>query len=338
MLLVPALDVARGAALVSRAADLQGPAPARVTAAFEHRFDVSELTVPSRHGPLRARVYQPAGSTRRTVILTAGVHAEGIDEPRLTKLARDFAATGIAAVTPELPDLLEYRITPRLPDLIEDAALWVANNRALAPDGRVGVVGISFSGGLSVVAAGRASGLRDRLAFTVSFGGHGDLGRTLSYLCTGLLPDGTRHPPHDYGVVIILLNAAHLLVPPEQVEPLRAGIRTFLQRVAHRHGGSREGRRRLRRGHRDGTRRSGPRAAELLHCVNTRDVARLGPMLLPLVDGVTHGPGAVAERSPAPSAPVFLLHGADDNVIPGRRVAAARRDLRARAHRRCACS
>ena len=45
-------------------------------------------------------------------------------------------------------------------------------------------VGISFSGGLSVVAAGRP-GIRDRVAFVLSFGGHGDLSRVMHYLCSG---------------------------------------------------------------------------------------------------------------------------------------------------------
>ena len=54
-----------------------------------------------------------------------------------------------------------------------------------APDGRVGVVGVSFAGGLALVAAGRASiarGCRD----VVSLGGHADLPRVMTYLCTGI--------------------------------------------------------------------------------------------------------------------------------------------------------
>ena len=54
----------------------------------------------------------------------------------------------------------------------------------IAPDGRVGMIGISFAGGLSIVAAGRPS-IRDKVAFVMSFGGHGDLPRTLKYLVTG---------------------------------------------------------------------------------------------------------------------------------------------------------
>ena len=45
-------------------------------------------------------------------------------------------------------------------------------------------LGISFSGGLSIVAAGRES-IRDRVAFVMSFGGHGDLARALHYLTSG---------------------------------------------------------------------------------------------------------------------------------------------------------
>jgi hypothetical protein len=46
-------------------------------------------------------------------------------------------------------------------------------------------MGISFAGGLSVVAAGRPA-LRDHVAYVFSFGGHGDMQRVLRYLCSGL--------------------------------------------------------------------------------------------------------------------------------------------------------
>ena len=94
-------------------------------------------------------------------------------------------------------------------------------------------MGISFGGGLSVVAASR---LGDRAAWVLSFGGHGDLPRALRYLCTGVLPDGQTRPPHDYGVVIILLGVADRLVPADQVEPLRQGDLGVPERLPPRHG------------------------------------------------------------------------------------------------------
>ena len=57
-------------------------------------------------------------------------------------------------------------------------------------------------------------------------------------------------------------------------------------------------------------------AATLLGYVNDRDVARLGPQLQPYIGFYVDAPALSPSRSPAPSVPVFLLHGRDDNVIP----------------------
>ena len=94
-------------------------------------------------------------------MLTPGVHAMGIEEPRLKGLAGELAATGVTVVTIASPDLAHYRFTPQSVDQIEDAAKWLLAQPGLAPGGKVGLMGISFAGGLSLVAAGRPS-IRDR--------------------------------------------------------------------------------------------------------------------------------------------------------------------------------
>ena len=116
-------------------------------------------------------------------------------------------------------------------------------------------------------------------------------------------------------MAVVLLEVAPAMVPADQVEPLRRGVLTFLEGSLH-----------------DVTDK--PRAAvlfadaraqaaalpeparTLLSWVNERDVARLGPALLPHVEQLAGSASLSPERSPAPSAPVFLLHGRDDNVIP----------------------
>ncbi len=326
--LVPAIDLVRGASMVARAAGLDDPAARRLAAFGTVAVSTRDLEVPSRSGPLRARLYLPAGTLTRTVVLTPGVHAEGIDEPRLTKFARDIAAGGFAVVTTELPDLLRYEITARLPDQIEDVAAWTVAQRALAPDGRIGLVGISFSGGMSIVAAGRPA-LAGKVAFTLSFGGHGDLDRTMRYLCTGVQPDGTLRPPHDYGLVVLLLNFAPYMVPAEQVEPLRAGIRTFLK-ASHVDMVDKPAARLIFEraiAMEDGLPEPSRR---LLHAVNQREVAYLGPRVLPALDAVVLPDAVSPERAPAPVSPVFLLHGSDDNVIPAGESVRLAASLRAR--------
>jgi dienelactone hydrolase len=303
----------RAAAFVVQAAGMQGYA--RQAASLETgEFDERSLTIPWRGGKLRARLYTPRGGVDRAMVLVPGVHAAGVDEPRLVQFARDLASVRHAVLTAELIDLTKYQITPRSTDMIEDAALWLSEQRDLSNDGRVGMMGISFAGGLSIVASSRPS-LRDRVAFVMSFGGHGDLARTLRYLCTGVQPDGASRPPHDYGVAIILLSVAEQVVPPEQVEPLRTAILTFLE-------GSRLDMVDKARSAAEFDRARTLAAAlpeparTLMRYVNERDVAHLGPILLPHVTKLGDDRMLSPAREAAPRAPVYLLHGTDDNVIP----------------------
>src|SRR5438128_665375 len=139
--------------------------------------------IPTRDGPVRARIFTPAPASDDAVLLVSGVHPDGIDEVRLVDLARDLAGTGVNVVTPEIPDLMQYRLTGRVTDTIEQTAEWLADQRALSGTHRIGMIGVSFSGGLSIVAAGRPA-LRDRVAYVFSFGGHGNLPRVLRFYCT----------------------------------------------------------------------------------------------------------------------------------------------------------
>jgi len=317
----------RAAAFVVQAAGMQGFA---LTASrFETgEFDERTLTVPWRGGQLRARVYTPRGASERALLLVPGVHAAGVDEPRLVQFARDLASVRHTVLTAELTDLTQYQITPRTTDMIEDAALWLSQQPALAPDGRIGMMGISFAGGLSIIAASRP-GLRDRVAFVMSFGGHGDLPRTLRYLCTGIQADGKHRPPHDYGVAIILLSIAERVVPPEQAQPLRAAILTFLE-------GSRldlvdKARSAAEFDHARARAAVLPEPARtMMRYVNERDVVHLGPILLPHVTELGDDRMLSPGREAAPAAPVYLLHGTDDNVIPAIESSLLAETLRAR--------
>jgi pimeloyl-ACP methyl ester carboxylesterase len=72
-------------------------------------------------------------------------------------------------------------------------------------------------------------------------------------------------------------------------------------------------------------------SATLLRYVNDRDVVHLGPRLLPFV-GTSGGDTALSvSKSPKPSAPVFLLHGTEDNVIPSVESEYLAQDLRGHA-------
>ena len=328
-----ALPYVDAAAFIVRAANLTGGLPGRVAAARAHATTRVDLPpIPTRHGAVPARGYRPARATR-AVLLVPGVHMDGIDETRLVGMAEDLAATGYAVVTVAPPDLRQFRITPANTDVIEDAAAWIASQPDLAPDGKVGMVGISFSGGLSIVAAGRPA-LRDRVAFVMSFGGHGDLARVMRYLCSGSVPEApaassiadvvrggdslVMRPPHDYGVTVVLLTFADRVVPADQVAALRAGISIFLRASSLTLVDMTQAEAEFARARAYAATLPEPSRTLMTH-VNERAVDQLGPLLLPVVEQLASANDVRAlspELVDPPRAPVFLLHGSADTVIP----------------------
>jgi dienelactone hydrolase len=338
---------AHGLSFVIRAADMHG----RVREAAD--FDTiaeheREIAIPTTRGSLRARVYEPARS-RRATLLVSGLHPSGIDEPRLVRLARQLSASGLTVVTPDIPELSRFEITPGITDAIEQAAGWLASASGLAADRHTAMMGISFSGGLSIVAAGRSS-LGDRVSYVLSFGGHDDLSRVLRYLCTGTEPypqqavrltaGGTANSesmrsfvrvPHDYGVAVLLLGVAEHLVPASQVEPLRSAMRRYLFASALDSNVDKD-RAAVEFAQLRALQKKLPEpSASLLRYVNDRDVVHLGARLLPYVSAYGGDPALSVSKSVKPAAPVFLLHGADDNVIPSIESEYLAADLRGRA-------
>ncbi len=318
--------------LLLRAARVDTPALRPVARWQRATLTETERTFSSRRGALRARVYTPDTIRTRPLLLLGGVHALGIDEPRIRHFASEVARSGTVVVTPELPDLLSYLVTARLTDDIEDAALALAREaRTLGTahdDDRIGMLGVSFSGGLSIVAAGRQT-LRDHVAFVFSYGGHANLPRVLRYLATAEHPGGEVPPPHDYGGVILLMNVAPALVPDVQVAPLRAGVARFLH-ASHvamfdtaRAEQEFEEARAMEAHLPD-------EARHLLHLVNTRNTGELGRAMLPHLAPLGRDPALSPETSAVPAAPVFLLHADDDTVIPTHEAHALRATLESR--------
>jgi dienelactone hydrolase len=311
--------------VVVRAADLQGLLR-RVANLGTVRHVERLAAVPSQAGsPISVRIYAPAGASRQTVLLVAGLHPAGIYEPRLMALARELAKSRITVVTPNIRGLSRFAITPALTDDIEHVARWLAIDSGLAPTGRIGLIGISFTGGLAVVAAGRQS-LRHHVSYVLSVGGHGDLPRVLHYLCTGVMHEGSPTighgdplegvpRPHDYGQAVVLLNVADRLVPLGQVDALRSFVRRFLwASYLHRADQSRAAAEFAAL--RDEVRMAPEPSATLLRHLSDRDVERLGSQLLAHIGDYGNEPALSPDRSPPPAAGVFLLHGRSDSVIP----------------------
>jgi hypothetical protein len=247
-------------------------------------------------------------------------------------------------------------LSPGLSDTIEQAAAWLADNRELAPARRIGLFGVGFSGGLSIVAAGRPS-LADRVSHVFSLGGHDDLPRVLRYLCTGQeqFPPGqarialdasgaarsggtggagreqVTRVPHEFGAAVLLVGAAERVVPAAQAEALREAVRQYL--VASAHNGSAD--KAMAPADLDALNARIVKMPEpsrtLMRYVVGRDVVHLGARLLPYVNGFSSPPSLSVSKSPKPRVPVFLLHSIDDNLVPSIESEYLAQDLRGHA-------
>jgi hypothetical protein len=319
---------ARGLSFVVRAADLQGT-PRRLADAGAGEIREQDIEIPAAAAPLKAHIYEPTQPQGRAMLLVPPLDDAGA--PRVAGLARQLAASGITVVTPDIPELARFEIAPGATTAIEQAAMWLASERALAPDGKVGIAGIGFSGGLAVVAAGRPT-LANRVAYVVSIGGHHDLPRVLRYLCTGTEPRPSNQirlkanttdqdpaafvgAPSDYGVALALLGVTPRLVPAAQLEPMRAAVLGFIETLP-RDGTTRPEGNRNAPAAADAARRLSEPAATLFRYLVAGDVVHLGARMLPHVSAYGSDASLSPARSPKPSAPVFLLHDSGDRVVP----------------------
>src|SRR5262249_15271420 len=101
-------------------------------------------------GPFRMRWYRANASCEKSLVLGHGVHWKSIHEPRLVAFAQQLARAGVCVATPELRDLADYRITRSGLTTLIDAVRHIQTHANLAGDRPVGLMGLSFAGGLSL--------------------------------------------------------------------------------------------------------------------------------------------------------------------------------------------
>src|SRR6185369_6584439 len=96
---------------------------------------------------------------------------------------------------------------------------------------RVGVMGMSFAGGLSLLAAADPRFASD-IGFVVAIGAHDDLERVLRFFATNEIaqPDGTtvKLEAHEYGALVMIYGNAERFFPAADVPAAREALRLRL--------------------------------------------------------------------------------------------------------------
>jgi pimeloyl-ACP methyl ester carboxylesterase len=267
--------------------------------------DVTEEAFPiaGARFTIRGRLYTPHGTPRGAILLVPGVHHLGIDEARLVRFARAIGSAGVVVLTVETGALKDYRIEGASADDIGEAA-----HALRAHVGHpVGVMGMSFAGGLALLAASDPRFAPD-VAFVVAVGAHDDLARVLRFFATNAIPrpDGSvaRLTAHPYGPLVLVYDRVADFFPPADVPGARDALRLWLWEEKDL------ARARLAT--------LTPDARAKLTVLFDGGIASIAPELLAEIDA---HPDAMRAASPhgrlgGLHAPVFLLHGAGDSVIP----------------------
>jgi dienelactone hydrolase len=255
-------------------------------------------------GVVHGRLYLP--ERRRNapgLVVLHGVHHLGIDEPRLVGFAKAMASCGLRVLTPELPGIKDYHVGLGSVEVIAESTRWFAR-RTVGP---VGVLGLSFSGGLALVAATDPVYRKD-FKFVFAVGSQDEMSHVANYYLTGqeLRPDGTteRLKPHEYGPLVLEYEHLEDFVPAEDEAAIRPVLREHLyenwsaEQLAEAKLNARQK----------------IEATELMDSGSAAARAKLA------ASDAKHAM-EMKELSPdgklrTMATPVFLLHGEADNIIP----------------------
>ena len=271
--------------------------------------------------PLRAYVYRPArGRAIGAYLLSPGLHYLGPEDPRSDRFARVLGAAGFIVVAPFLPDYLDLQLAPRATD---DLAVAWESVEAEARSQRLprpAIFSISFGSQPAIALAARDTH-RARVGALVLFGGFADFDATVKFAITGKHDARDAAPAAAYdplNVPVVFLNLLPYMPIEGDREALARAWRAFVQRT----WGKPEMKSRSEHA---------PVAediAQYLYSEADREMFRVGCGLRPgaiahveraLSQGETRDAFAFADPRPDLArvlAPVVVVHGQEDDVIP----------------------
>lgn len=270
-----------------------------------HGLDTQEVTISTTQGPVRARLFIPRGIVHPPgMVLVHGIHHLGIDEPRLMSFARAAASSGFSVLTPEIAALADYHVDGASISTIGESTAWLQQRLGTGP---VTVVGVSFAGGLSLLAACDPR-YAPHMRALVLMGAYDNLSRVARFLATSQaeFPDGRMEPytAHDYGAAVFVYSHLEQFFPASDLAVAHDALRDWLW---ERPSGAQALFPQL-----------SPASRTTMEILLTRQIDRLRPQLLSAIQEDASQLSAISPEGKlgALHTPVFLLHGATDDIIP----------------------
>jgi dienelactone hydrolase len=270
-----------------------------------HPVRTEETNFETGNRQLPTRLYFPADVEHApAVVIVHGIHHLGYNEPRLVRFAKAMSGAGLIVATPNLPEIAGYEIKPVSIDEIAAAADDLAQ-RLRTPC--VGVLGLSFAGGLALQAASDPASAQ-HICYVVAVGAHDDMSRVMKFFATDQIeyPDGTVRPmaSHEYGALVAIYAHPEEYFPATDISLAHDAIRAQLYEDLLKAEAI--------------TSRMSPVGQATMRMLLSRDHTQAKKMLLSTLGKHQQEMEAVSPASELYRihVPVLLLHGAGDNVIP----------------------
>lgn len=192
-------------------------------------FATQDVAMPTANGAVPARLYLPTGIAHPPgIVIVHGIHHLGIDEPRLVNLARAAAASGYAVLTPQVAALADYHVDADSIATIGESAVWLERRIGSGP---VTVIGVSFAGGLALLAATDPQ-YAPHMRALVLMGAYGSLWRVSRFLASDQaeLPGGRWIPytAHEYGALVLVYDHLDQFFPAADLPVAREALRDLL--------------------------------------------------------------------------------------------------------------
>ena len=264
--------------------------------------------LPAGKEALHSSIYDSPKSGAVPIVFLHGMSPLGISDPRQVRAVHALVHAGFRVICPEIPAIRNLHIEA---GSITDFIALLKNilaDRSLTPTGRLALFAPSFSGAICLRAASE-TGLADKISAACAMGSLAGIRGSMEYLFLSTEADA-------YARYIVLANYLPLVKKYAVLgrvfaamaqdnwsenaaeNPLMPGIR--------RTGYTQEALRKLKPAQR--------KQAEMLRD-NSSYRAQVFAELLPYMEKEISAYD-VLSVAPKIAAPVFLLHGADDNVIP----------------------
>lgn len=150
-------------------------------------------------GDMQADVYRPAGArSHGTIIVIHGMTVTGNRDPRIINLGRALAEAGYTAVAPLIPGIQDQQIRPAVYEDVGLAIQRVSDDADLCPSGKLGLLGPSFSGSAGLIASARPENI-DRVSSICTIGPYATIPSAFDFFFKAEQPD-------EYGKTIVLWN------------------------------------------------------------------------------------------------------------------------------------